>query len=271
MSVLKIGILGCGAIGTALAKHTDKSERFELSYLLDNDMEKCESLLRSLRKSSPQCVLRVADMQGVGIIVEAASQECVRERASNVLDIADLMVMSVGAFSDKELLLSLSKKAEENGKKIYVPSGAIAGLDGIKAAFISGADYVKLTTRKQPKSFAGAPGIEKLGISLGSIRKPTVIFEGTARQASELFPKNINVSMALSLAGIGPDKTKVRIVADPFTEANVHEVTAEGPFGKMTTTVENKPSPGNRKTSYLAALSAIATLKGIADNVKIGT
>jgi aspartate dehydrogenase len=269
--VLKVGLMGCGAIGTALAKYLDKDERFELSYLLDNDMQRCEALAKKTRRSEPACVLRVADMEGADLVIESASQECVAERAPNVLERCDLMIMSVGALSDGRLLETLLKKAEEKDRKIYVPSGAISGLDGIKAACRGNVDYVRLTTRKPPKSLEGAPGIKELGISLGSIRKPTVIFEGSARQAARLFPRNMNVSIALSLAGIGADRTKVRIMADPFIDANVHEIEAEGTFGKLTCRTENVPTPSNSKTSYLAALSAMSLLDQIAGRMKVGS
>ncbi len=268
--VLKIGLIGCGAIGSAIARHADKNPSMEVLYLLDNDMGKCDALSRKL-VSSPKAVVRVADMEGVDVIVEAASQECVRERGPNALEKADLMVMSVGAFSDDKLLSEVLRKAEENGRKLYIPSGAIGGLDALKSASADKLDYVRLTTRKHPGSLSGAPWIAEKGIMLKAIKKPTVIFEGSARLAARWFPKNINVSVSLALAGIGLDRTLVRIIADPFTVANSHEVEAAGAFGKMTLRVDNEPFPQNKKTSRLAALSAIATLKGMASSLRVGT
>jgi len=130
---------------------------------------------------------------------------------------------------------------------------------------------VTLTTSKPPLALEGAPYIAKKGIDLKRINKPTLIFEGSCRQAIEAFPKNINVSATLSLVGIGIDKTKVCIIADPFLNRNVHHIVVQGNFGKIEIKVSNIPSPTNPKTSYLAALSAIATLKKIVSSLQIGT
>jgi aspartate dehydrogenase len=270
MENVKVGLIGCGAIGTLIAKYIETDGNFELSYLLDDEMEKCESLSRELR-GKPPCVIRVQDMEGVGLIIEAASQECVRERVPGAIEKADVMIMSVGALADGELFRQIRKKAEEKRRRIYIPSGAIAGLDGLKAAAQAGLTGVTLTTRKPIKALENAPWIIKNDIALHSIRKPTVIFEGSAKQAAEWFPTNVNVAVTLSLAGIGTDQTKVKIIADPFLERNQHEISAEGKFGTMTVKLENVPMPKNRKTSQLAALSAIATLKRIAENVQVGT
>jgi aspartate dehydrogenase len=270
MTAIKVGMIGCGAIGTVIAKYIETDSNFELSYLLDDEMEKCESLSRQL-KGKPSCVIRVQDMEGAELIIEAASQQCVRERVPGALGKADVMIMSVGALADDELFRQIKKKASEHGRRIYIPSGAIAGIDGLKSAAQAGLTSVTLTARKPIKALENAPWIIKNDIPLHSIRKPTVIFEGSAKQAAEWFPKNVNVAVTLSLAGIGTEQTKVKIIADPFLERNQHEISAEGKFGTMTVKLENNPMPKNRKTSQLAALSAIATLKKIAENVQIGT
>jgi aspartate dehydrogenase len=267
---IKVGLMGCGAIGTVIARYLDTDKNFELAYLLDNETERCESLSKEL-KSHPACVIRVQDMEGVGLIIEAASQDCVRERVPSALEKTDVMIMSVGAFADDELFRQIKAKAEKHSRKVYIPSGAIAGLDGLKAAAQAGLSSITLTTRKPVKAFENAPWIIKNDIALHSIRKPTVIFDGNAKDAAEWFPQNVNVAVTLSLAGIGAGQTKVKIIADPFTETNQHEIAAEGKFGTMTVKLDNKPLPNNRKTSQLAALSAIATLKKISETVQIGT
>jgi len=267
---MKVGLMGCGAIGTVIARYIATDSSFELAYLLDNDMDRCGALSNEL-KSRPACVIRVQDMESVDLIIEAASQDCVRERIPGAIEKADVMVMSVGAFSDTELFESIKKKARESGHKVFIPSGAIAGLDGIKAANIEGLKKVTLVSRKPPKNLKGSPGAAKFHIGMDAIAKPMVIYEGDAAEASRLFPKSINVAVSLSLAGIGPEKTSVKVIADPFIKSNIHEITAEGKFGKMTLRTENLPSPGNMRTSYLAALSAIATLKKINESVQVGT
>ncbi|MFH0956759.1 MAG: aspartate dehydrogenase [Candidatus Aenigmatarchaeota archaeon] len=269
MAPLKVGIIGCGSIGTLIAKAIDMDEDFALSFLMDEDGSKATELSGKL-KSKPSVVSSVSAMKGASLVIEAASQECVREHAQTILSKSDIMIMSVGALADPNLLNSIRKAAEEGGKRIYIPSGAIAGLDGIRAVAGS-AEKVTLTTRKNPLAFEGVPWIAEKDIALRSIKKPTVIFEGTAAEAAELFPVNINVAMSLSLAGIGPEKTRVKILADPFIKENIHEVEAEGPFGKMLFRTENAVSSENPRTSQLAGLSAVAMLKGIAQSMRVGT
>ena len=127
-----------------------------------------------------------------------------------------------------------------------------------------------MTTTKPPKALEGAPYIVKNKINLNTITTKTIIFEGSALEAVDAFPANINVAASLSIAGIGAEKTKVKIVADPNTGKNMHEIVVEGVFGKLTTSTENLPSPNNPKTSYLAVLSAISMVKKIVGNVKVG-
>jgi len=179
--------------------------------------------------------------------------------------------MSTGALIDDELFREISRIAKERGRKVYVPSGAIVGLDNIKAAAVRPIKEVTLTTRKPPQSFEGAPLIREKQIDLSSLEKPLLLFEGPAREAVKIFPKNVNVSASLSLAGIGPDRTKVRIIADPQAKSITHEIHVKGEFGEIRTQTFNKPFPANPKTSYIAALSAIATLRKICGSIIIGT
>lgn len=267
---MSIGLIGCGAIGSVLADYISKDKEMDLTCIFDADAKNSRGLSSKLKKK-PRAVKSPGDMKACDLVIEAASQDAVREHALGALEHSDLMIMSVGALSDSALFNSLRKRAKETGRHIHIPSGAIAGLDGIKAAGMGKIDKVTLTTRKPPAGLEGAPYIVDNGISLRSMKKPTVVFEGNAKQAAAAFPKNINVAVSLSLAGIGVEKTKVRIIADPFSVRNVHEIVAEGRFGKLTAKTENLPSPKNKKTSYLAALSAIATLDRIRRNVVAGT
>jgi len=180
----------------------------------------------------------------------------------------DIMIMSVGGVLGNEDLL---KKLDKSNIKVYMPSGALAGIDAIKAAGCAGISSVTLVTRKPPKGLEGAFYIEKNKIDLKKIKKETVVFSGNVNEAVKGFPKNINVSAILSLAGIGAKDTHIKIVVVPGSTTNSHEIIAQGVFGKIVTRTENVPSPTNPKTSYLASLSAIATLKGIVKNIKIGT
>ena len=156
-------------------------------------------------------------------------------------------------------------------RTIYLPSGAIAGLDGIKSVKDE-LDSVYLTTTKHPRSLKGAKFFENSSLDIDSIESSTVIFEGMARDAVSLFPANVNVAALLSLSGIGSEKTMVRIVADPDTDKNTHHIEALGKFGKMEFTIENFPDPSNPKTSRLAILSAIETLRRYcSSDIQIGS
>ncbi len=181
------------------------------------------------------------------------------------------MVMSAAALIEENLFMEISEIAKKNGRKVYVPSGAIVGLDNIKSAAIGNIDQVTLTTRKPPQSFEGAPLVKKRKINLSSLKKPIMLFEGPAGEAVKLFPQNVNVSATLSLASIGPDKTKVRIITDPRTKTISHEIHVKGEFGELQTKTINRPFPTNPKTSFIAALSAIATLRKLSENIIIGT
>ncbi len=208
----------------------------------------------------------------IQIVIEAASQEAVKQYAvKTLLKNKDLMVMSAGALLDETLFSSILEAARRNGRRVYVPSGAIVGLDNIKSAAVGRVEEITLTTRKPPISFEGAPYIEKSKVNLSLIKEPLVLYEGAAREAVKLFPQNVNVAASLSLAGIGPDKTKVKIIVDPNIKHIVHEIHARGDFGEIYTKTVNKPFPNNPRTSYIAALSAIATLRKISGSIIIGT
>ncbi len=163
------------------------------------------------------------------------------------------------------------REAVRKGIPLYLPSGALAGLDGIKAAASGHLRSVTLTTRKPPRSLAGAPGILRRKIRLDKLRKPMVVFQGSARQAAKEFPQNINVAATLALAGVGAARTRVKIIADPGIRTNIHEVEAVGDFGRLTARTENRPSPANPKSSLLAVRSAVATLRQILNPLKVGT
>ncbi len=180
----------------------------------------------------------------------------------------DCMIMSVGGLIGREDLLKI---AGEKNVKVYIPSGALCGIDGLKSASAGRINSVTLTTRKPIKGLEGAPYLKEKNINLSAITGETVIFEGTAEDAIKGFPQNVNVSAALSLAGIGAKKTRVRIVTSPLYTKNIHEVEIDGECGKIFTRTENVPSKSNPKTSELAVFSAITTLAGITSSVRIGT
>jgi aspartate dehydrogenase len=162
-----------------------------------------------------------------------------------------------------------ARLAEKNGCRIFVPSGAIAGLDGVKGAREGRITAVTMETRKPPRGLAGAPYIETHRIDLDAITTETLIFEGPATEAVKAFPANVNVVAALSLAGIGPDRTRIRIFAVPGQTRNQHRITVEGEFGRLAIEVENVPSD-NPRTGKLSYMSAIAMLRELGSPLRVG-
>jgi aspartate dehydrogenase len=270
----KIGLLGCGAIGTQIALAIDSGKiPAELTHVYDFDKTKSEILVSKLKKK-PIIVENphLLSSNPVDIVVEAASQDAVKNHALSIIqNRKDLMIMSVGALLDESVLEILIDACREFKKRIYLPSGAIAGLDAIKSVRDE-LDSVTLTTTKNPKALAGAKFFETNKIDLDKITKATTLYEGNAKEAVTLFPANINVAALLSLAGLGSQKTRVKIVADPATDKNTHQIETKGKFGRLTINVENVPDPSNPKTSRLATLSAIECLRAVcSENMKIGT
>ena len=268
--MLKIGVVGVGTIGSEICRAIDDGVvQAKLVGISDVDSARAESLARSLKRSVP--VTSLADViEASDLVVEAASRAAAPTIIREALERSrDVMVMSVGGLL--ESAAELLPLAQRTGRRLYVPSGAIAGLDAIKGAMVGRISKVTLTTRKPPRGLEGAPYVVQKGIDLKAVKEPTVIFSGSAREAVPAFPANINVAAALSLAGIGADKTEVRILADPGCDKNIHEIEAEGDFGKLFARMENVPSPTNPKTSYMAALSAIALLRRITASLVVGT
>ena len=261
-------------MGTQIALAID-SDNFPatLTHVFDASKDASSALVQKLN-NKPEIVenSHLLSSQPIDIVVEAASQDAVKDVALSVLqNKKDLMIMSVGALLDESIYDILSDACKDFKKTIYLPSGAIAGLDGIKSVKDE-LESLSITTTKHPRSLKGAKFFETSDINLDEINSSTVVYEGTAKEAVTLFPANINVAALLSLTGIGSERTSVKIVADPNTDKNTHHIEATGKFGKMTFTIENVPDANNPKTSRLAILSAIETLKKYcSDDIQIGT
>lgn len=270
----RVGLLGCGAIGTQIALAIDSGTiHAVLTHVYDDSKTASSSLVKKL-KTKPVIVenSHLLSSHPVDIVIEAASQNAVRDTALSILqNRRDLMIMSVGALLDESIYDILSDACKDFKKTIYLPSGAIAGLDGIKS--VRGeTETLSIVTTKHPHSLKGAKFFQTSSLDLDSLDSATIVFEGNAREAVSMFPANINVAALLSLSGIGSEKTIVKIIADPTTDKNTHHIEAAGKFGKMTFTIENFPDPNNPKTSRLAILSAIETLrKYCSDEIQIGT
>lgn len=270
---LKIGIAGCGAIGGSLARFITGQLRrkAKVSALYDIDASKSRKLSGLI---SPKNDLTVGSLKVLiaksQLVIEAASALSSREIARQAISMGrDVMIMSTGGVAAG--LKELSTLAAKHNARVYIPSGAVAGVDALKAARLGGIKTVTLTTRKNPCSFRGVRYLEKQGVDLERITKDRILFSGPAREAVKYFPQNINVAAVLALAGIGRDKTLVRIIAVPGLKNNVHEVKIESSSGRISARTENLLHPDNPKTSFLAVLSAMEALRQILQPVKIGT
>src|SRR6187200_533954 len=276
----KVALIGCGTIGReiAIAIDSGKVNNATIVTLVDSVERLAQTLRSNLQNSNPSTFTDFSkfrdssSFKDIDIIVEAASQDAVNSFGKKIVEAGkSLMIMSVGALGDPFFLSEMLDIASQNGSHIYVPSGAIAGVDAIRSVKHL-LDSVVLTTTKNPIALAGAPFFNLTKINVYGITEKTVIYDGIAADAVKKFPANINVAAILSLAGIGIERTKVKIIADPYTDINQHEITATGKFGEMTIIVRNKPSPNNPKTSFLAVLSAIECLRSICDDtIRIGT
>jgi len=259
--MVNVGIVGMGVIGRAIARAIESGlPGVGLAGVTVRDPAKSAGF-RAL--PLPELIER-ADL-----IVEAATQAALREFGPVVLAAGrHLMVLSVGGLVG--VLDEWAQLAEKHGCRLLVPSGAIAGLDGVKGAREGAITGVTMETRKPPRGLAGAPWIEEQRIDLDAIRGETLIFEGAAAEAVRAFPANVNVVAALSLAGIGPERTRIKVFAVPGLARNQHRISVEGEFGRLAIEVENVPSE-NPRTGKLSYLSAIAMLREMGAPTRVGT
>ena len=270
--MIKVGIIGCGTIGQELSRACQKkfSDEVSLDAICDADVARARKLQKELKVPKPKILSLDEIIKHSDLVIEAASMAASYEVAKKALSQGkDVLVMSVGGLLGKEK--EIFRLAKAHRCCLYLPSGGVVGIDGLKAAGIGKIHRVTLTTRKPPHGFEDAPYVIKHGINLKNLKEEKVLFEGNAASAVKGFPKNINVSATLSIVGIGAKRTKVRIIATPLMLVNVHELYVVGDFGSFYTRTENFPSEQNPKTSRLAVLSAVATLERILKNVKIGT
>lgn len=206
---------------------------------------------------SIQVITSLEDLGEVpDLAVEMAGQSGLKEHAIKIIKRRiPLGIISVGAFTDEKFAVSLTDTAEQYGVKVHILSGAVAGIDGINAASLAGLDEVIYEGRKQPASWMGSHADEL--IDYDTLTDPVEFFVGTAREAAALFPDNSNVAATIALAGVGLDKTQVKLIADPNLERNIHHIIAKGTFGQLEVSMAGLPLAENPKTSSLAAYSAL--------------
>lgn len=275
MRKFKVGIIGCGAIGTALARVLIKDRklnfRASLVAVADKDPKQAEKLLRHIGRKLP--LLPIPEIiKRCDFVIEAAHPSVSSSVAALALkNNKYVLIMSVGGLL-KFPFQQLRDLIAKTSGRLYCPSGAIAGVDALLAAQVEGLRRVRLVTTKPPQALKGAPFFKAHKFpefKSGETRK--LVFRGSALQASKAFPQNINVAAILSLAGLGPKKTEVEIWVTRSAEVNTHEVIIEGDFGEIKTRTQNFPAPQNPKTSYLAILSAMATLRKAFTTLRLGT
>lgn len=255
---MRITIVGCGSIGKTLAEAADKMDEVKRIYLIDIKKEKAESLAAHLNKAI--VVESVEDeLYHCDLVVEAATQAAAKDVLLKTSSRGvDIMLTSVGALVDDDFRKVVFEKANNCDSSIFIPSGALFGMDGLRAASCDELDRVEIVLTAGDQSFVDT--------DVSGIKEVTTLFKGTAREAVQKFPKNINIAATVSLLGVGFDKTMVSIVLDPKAVTNSFDLIVEGKFGKSECRTSNIYTPESPYNSYLSSLSAISALKRIIRN-----
>lgn len=265
---LTVGIAGLGAIGLPLARALDAGvDGLSLIAVSARDQTKALANLAGFRKA-PR-VVELAELAAADIVVECVPAAAFERVALPAIDAGRiLVVLSAGALLPR---MHLARRAVAAGGRIIVPTGALLGLDAVRAAAEGPVESVTIETRKPPRGLAGAPYLEKNAISVEGLTEPKLVFEGNALEAAAGFPANVNVAAALALAGIGPVRTRVKIWADPGVDRNMHTIAVEAVSARFRMTIENVPSEDNPKTGKLVAPSVLACLRGLVSPLKVGS
>jgi aspartate dehydrogenase len=264
----RVAVVGLGAIGRSLVEALDHGiDGLVLAAVAAGNPAKHRDFLATL--SSMPAVLPIADLSEVcDMVIECAPAELLRSIVAPFVSRGKTaIVLSAGALLDNDDLIAIAK---DNGGQIVVPTGALIGLDAVTAAAEGIIHSVRMVTRKPVRGLAGAPYIVANNIDIETITAPLKIFEGTAREAAKGFPANLNVVVALSLAGIGPDRTTLEIWADPALTRNTHRVEVDADSASFAMSIENIPSD-NPKTGRITALSVIAFLRKQGAALRVGT
>ncbi|MCX7322303.1 MAG: aspartate dehydrogenase [Hyphomicrobiales bacterium] len=264
----RVAVVGLGGIGQKVVEELDRGiDGLSLAAISVQNPDKHAAFLAKLSNKPP--LLPIADLEAVAdIVIECAPAHLLPDIVRPfVAKGKTAIVLSAGALLFNDDLIVLAKA---HGGQIVVPTGALIGLDAVTAAAEGKIHSVRMVTRKPVKGLAGAPYIVENNIDIDGITEPMKIFEGTAREAAKGFPANLNVAVALSLAGIGPDATTLEIWADPALTRNVHRVEVDSDSARFSMQIENIPSD-NPKTGRITALSVIALLRKRGAALRVGT
>ena len=265
---LRVAIAGLGAIGLAVAEALDRGiAGCEFVAVSANNRPRAAERMAQFRRQVP--IVAIEDLEPLAdMVIECAPAEVFRAIAEPFLANGKLVVaLSAGAILSNEDLIETARR---HGGQIMVPTGALIGLDAVTAAAVGTIHSVTMITRKPVRGLLGAPYLAANGIDIESIVAPLCVFKGTAREAAIGFPANLNVAVALSLAGIGPDATTVEIWADPDLQRNTHRIEVESDSANFTMSIENIPSE-NPKTGRITAQAVIALLTKLRAPLRIGT
>lgn len=268
-STLSVAIAGLGAIGLDVARKLDAGiDGLALAAVSARDHDKARANISDFKRAVP--VMEFGSLAAhADIVVESLPAAHFRDLGSAVIAAGKtFMPLSCG-----QLLANwdLVEMAENTGARILVPSGALLGLDAVRAAAEGDITSVRMVTRKPSGGLAGAPFVVDNAIDLDALTEPTKLFEGSAREAIPGFPANLNVVVALSLAGVGPDKTLLEVWADPTVSRNTHEIQVEADSARFSLRIENVPSEANPRTGKITSLSTIACLRGLVSTLKVGS
>jgi aspartate dehydrogenase len=265
---VRVAVVGLGAIGIRVVEALDQGiDGLVLAAVSVQNPAKHQHRLAGLK--NPPALLPIEKLCDVAdLVIECAPAKLLRSIVEPFVKSGKTaVVLSAGALLEHEDLIELAKK---HGGQIVVPTGALIGLDAVTAAAVGNIHSVRMITRKPVRGLAGAPYIVENNIDIERITEPLKIFDGTAREAAKGFPANLNVAVALSLAGIGPDRTRLEIWADPALTRNVHRVEVESDSARFSMSIENIPSE-NPRTGLITALSVIAYLRKLRASLRVGT
>lgn len=271
---MRIGILGGGVIARLLLEHLRRGEMGEAQVVAvagRSEASRGKALAREFGVPFVIGAQKLIEARPE-VVVEAASHDAVREHVEALLSSGiAVIVLSGGALCDDDLRARLERAAAKHRALLYLPSGGIGGLDALKAACAAGVDEVSIAVTKPPAAWKGIPYVERLKIDLDKLTGPVTLFDGSAREGVPHFPANVNIAAVLALAGIGFDRTRLKVVADPALKFNTHFITIRGKTGTINLRFESVPSPDNPKTAMLACYSALAAIRQFGSPVRYGT
>ncbi len=266
--VLTVGIGGFGAVGRKVAEALDRGTYgLRLAAISVRDHDKAKRNMAGFTTEVP--IVGLGELSECDIVVEGLPAAVFNEIALPAIEAGRIFVpTSVGQILPR---MHLVDRAQETGARIIAPTGALLGLDAVRAAAEGIIDSVTMITRKPPNGLEGAPHLVNNNISVDGLNVAKLVFEGSAREGAIGFPANVNVAAALALAGIGADETKLQIWADPDVDRNMHRIEVEADSCRFTLEIANVPSEENPRTGKNTALSVITCLKGLVSPLKVGS